>query len=398
MRVLHVIPSIPKVRGGPSQAVLDMVKALRANNADAEIITTNDNGDGLLDVPLQQRMEYQQVPVRFFSRLSPNLKAVKEYAFSWQLTSWLWDNISHYDILHIHAIFSYASTMAMAMARLKNVPYIVTPHGLLCEWSLQQSTRKKQIYLRMIENANLNHSQLIHFTTQQEQQEVSQLGLTAPSFILPLGLFVPNQIPDARHRLRQYLNVPADEPVILFLSRLHPKKGLDYLIPALGQLTHHRFTFVIAGSGSQEYEAEIQSLLVSTGICDRTHFAGFVEGETKNLFIQGSDLFALTSHSENFAVVVLEALAGSLPVLVTPGVALASIVKQYQLGYVPELDVSAITNAIDHYLTYPQAAKHMGDRARQLIFKQYTWEQIATRMNEFYTRIINSKSRLNYDG
>ena len=277
----------------------------------------------------------------------------------------------------------------MEIAHRKNVPYIVTPHGLLCEWSLQQSTRKKQIYLRLIEKANLNHSQVIHLTSQQEQQEVSQLGLSAPSFILPLGLSVPNQIQDARHRLRQYLNVPADQPVILFLSRLHPKKGLDYLIPALGKLTHHRFTFVIAGSGSKEYEAEIQSLLVSTGIGDRTHFAGFVEGETKNMFIQGSDLFALTSHSENFAVVVLEALAVGLTVLVTPGVALASVVKQYQLGYVPELDVSAIANALDNYLTYPQATKYMGDRARKLIFKQYTWERIATKMNEVYTRIIN---------
>ena len=389
MRVLHVIPSVPKVRGGPSQAVLDMVKALRANNVDAEIATTNDNGDGLLDVPLQKRIEYQQVPVWFLSRFSPNVKAVREYAFSWQLTVWLWHNISNYDLLHIHAIFSYASTIAMEIAHLKNVPYIVTPHGLLCKWSLQQSTRKKQIYLRLIEKANLNHSQVIHLTSQQEQQEVSQLGISSPSFILPLGLSVPNQIHDARHRLRQYLNVPADEPVILFLSRLHPKKGLDYLIPALGKLTHHRFTFVIAGSGSKEYEAEIQSLLVSTGIGDRTHFAGFVEGEIKNMFIQGSDLFALTSHSENFAVVVLEALAVGLTVLVTPGVALASVVKQYQLGYVPELDVSAIANALDNYLTYPQAAKDMGDRARQLIFKQYTWERIATKMNEVYTRIIN---------
>ncbi|MEH2140493.1 glycosyltransferase [Nostoc sp.] len=388
MRVLHVIPSVPQVRGGPSLVVLDMVKALRTNNVDAEIATTNDNGDCLLDVPLQKLIQYKQVPIWFFSRFSPTVKTVREYAFSWQLTAWLWDNISQYDILHIHAIFSYASTIAMAIARLKNVPYIVIPHGLLSEWSLQQSTCKKQIYMRLIEQANLNHSQAIHLTSQLEQQEVAQLELIAPSFVLPHGLSHPPQIPHARFLLRQHLNLPADEPVILFLSRLHPKKGLDYLIPALGKLTHHRFTFVVAGSGSQEYEAEIESALVSNGIRDRTYIAGFVAGETKNLFIQGSDLFALTSHAENFGLAVLEALAVGVPVLVTPGVALAAIVQKYQIGYVPELDVLAIAKNIEEYLTHPQEAKDMGDRARQIIREQYTWDKVAVKMVEIYQAII----------
>ena len=175
------------------------------------------------------------------------------------------------------------------------------------------------------------------------------------------------------------LMIPADEPIILFLSRLHPKKGLHYLIPALGKLTQYRFTFVVAGSGAKEYEAEIESLVVSTGIRDRTHFTGFVAGETKNLLMQGSDLFVLTSHAENFGIAVLESLAVGVPVLVTPGVALAAFVQQHQLGYVPELDVLAIAKAIEQYLTHPQAAQDMGDRARQIIIEQYTWDKIAAK-------------------
>lgn len=391
MRVLHVIPSVSQVRGGTSQAVLNMVKALQENNIDAEIATTNDNGDGLLDVPIQKRVEYQQVPVWFSHRFSPTVKSVREYAFSGQISQWLWRNISNYEMLHVHALFSYASTAAMAIAHLKNVPYIVTPHGLLCEWSLQQSRRKKQIYLKLIEQENLNRSVALHFTTQQEQQEVSSLGLQSPSFVLPLGLSPPSSIPDARNRLRQRFNIPANEPVILFLSRLHPKKGLDYLIPALSQLTHHRFTFILAGSGTPEYEGDINSRLVSTGLSDRAHFVGFVEGESKDLLLQGSDLFALTSHSENFGVAVLEALAVGLPVLVTPGVALASVVRQNQLGYVPELDVSAIVSALERFFSHPQAAKEMGDRARRLIFEKYAWDKIASQMQQIYTNILNQK-------
>ncbi|WP_414583654.1 glycosyltransferase [Scytonema sp. PCC 10023] len=388
MKVLHVIASIAEVRGGPSRSTLEMVKALRECGVDAEIATTNDNGSKILDVPLDQRTQYQQVPVYFFPRFSPSAVSIREFAFSSQLTAWLWQHISMYDLLHIRALFSYPSTVAMAIARLRGVPYITTPDGLLCQWSLQQSTLKKNIYLNLIERANLNCSKALHCTSQQEQQEIASLGLNTPSFVLPHGLFIPPYMPDARHRLRQHLNVPTDELVILFLSRLHTKKGLDYLIPALGKLTYYRFTLVLAGSGSLEYEREIESLLISNGIRDRTHIAGFVTGETKNLFIQGSDLFALTSHSENFGVAVLEALAAGLPVLVTPGVALASVVQQDQLGYVTDVNVPAIVSALDRYLGHPQEGKDMGDRARQLVQKKYTWNCIAQNLIEIYMKIL----------
>lgn len=392
MKVLHVIPSVPQVRGGTSQAILDMVKALRDNKIDAEIATTNDNGDDLLDVPLQKRVEYEHVPVWFFHRFSPTVKPLREYAFSRQFTYWLWSNICNYQLVHVHALFSYLPTITMAIARRKNIPYIVTPHGLLCQWSLQQSAHKKQVYLGLIERANLSCSQAIHFTSQQEQQEVFQLKLETPNLVLPLGISLPKQIPDARVRLRQRFNISTNKPIILFLSRLHPKKGLDYLIPALSKVAHYRFTFILAGSGAPEYEAEINSLITFNGLRDRTFFAGFVEGETKDLLLQGSDLFVLTSHSENFSVAVLEALAVGLPVLATPGVALASIVQQHKLGYVTKLDVLAISNALEHYLNHPQAAKEMGDRACQLILERYTCKQIASQMQQVYTDILNQNS------
>ncbi|QKQ75885.1 glycosyltransferase [Nostoc sp. TCL240-02] len=392
MKILHIIPSIASVRGGPSQAVIEVVKALRDENIEAEIVTTNDNGNDLLDVPLGRRIEYNQVPVNFFKRFSPKVGSIREFAFSRELTIWLWQNVSKYDLLHVHAIFSYPSTVAMAIARFQRVPYIVRPLGQLCEWSLQQSSRKKQIYLQLIEKANLNYSKSIHFTSKQEQQEASQLNLSSPSFILPHGVDIPNINPNARQHLRQYLNLPDDEPIILFLSRLHHKKGLEYLIPALGKLSDYRFTFVLAGSGSQEYESEIKSLLVSNGIKNRTHITGFVKGEIKDLIMQGSDLFALTSYSENFGVAALEALAVGLPVLLTPGIALADLVAQQHLGYVTELQVTAITAAIQQVLDCPEEAQKRGDRAQKFILENYTWDRIASKLISVYTDIIESQT------
>jgi glycosyltransferase involved in cell wall biosynthesis len=393
MKVLHIIPSVALVRGGPSQAVLEMVKALNEQGIEAEIATTNDNGADLLNVPLGQCSQYEQVPIWFFPRFSPTNHTVREFAFSSEFTIWLWQNIDRYDLIHIHSVFSYCSTVAMAIARYHQIPYIVRTLGQLCKWSLQQSSYRKQVYLKLIERSNLNHAQAIHFTSAQEQTEASELNLNVPSFVLPHGFEIPQTIPDAHQRLRQYLHLPSDEPIVLFLARLHPKKGLDYLIAALAKRSHHRFSFVLAGDGSLEYEAELRSLIAAHNLQDRTHFTGFVNGDLKHLLLQGSDLFALTSYSENFGVSVLEALAAGLPALVTPGVALADLVREQQLGYVADLDVQQIAGAIEQALANPARSQQMGIRARQFTLDNYTWSKVATDMVEVYQSLVSEASR-----
>ncbi len=389
MKILHVIPSVSAARGGPSRALIDMVHALQTEGIDIEVATTNDDGDRLLDVPLGQRIDYERLSIYFFARFSPAISAVREFAFSGSFTTWLWQNITKYDLIHVHALFSYTSTITMAIARMRGVPYVTTAHGALREWSLQHKPQKKQAYLKLIERANIDRASAIHVTCQQELDELVALNFQSPAFILPLALTeIPAQIPDAAQRLQQSLNCPAKEPIILFLSRLHYQKGLDYLIPALGRCRDRRFTFVIAGSGTPTYEAEISAMLVAAQIADRTQMVGFVDGDRKDLLLQGADLFALTSTSESFGMAVLEALVVETPVLVTASVGLATVVRDRDLGYVANLDIDDITRSLDEFFSDPDRASAIGSRARQFTIAHYTWDKIAADLVRVYRSII----------
>ena len=395
MRVLHVIPSLSPLRGGPTHAALAMVLALREMAMDAEIASTNDHGAGVLDVPLGQRIEYQDVPVWFFGRFSPPIPTLREFIYSRGLSAWLCRHIDDYDLLHIHAIFCYPATAAMWMARKRQKPYISRPLGQLDAWALQQSAVRKKLYWTLIEKRNLQEASAIHFTAERERTEATRLGLNAPSVVIPHGVDIPANISNARARLRDQLGLPYDEPIILFLSRVHPKKGLDYLIPALGKLKGRRFSFILAGTGDPSYEAEVARFLRLAEIEDRTKRVGFVEGEFKQLLLQGSDLFVLTSHSENFGIAVIEALAADLPVLITPSVALADTVSSAGFGYVVKLDATHIAEAIDAHLRKADRLEGSPARTADYVAAHYSWSSVAQKLRALYEKVC-SKSLLSH--
>lgn len=391
MRVLHIIPSVSPVRGGPSQAVLEIVGALRKLGVDAEIAATNDDGPGLLDVPFGEPVEYRGAPVRFFPRWSPQSRALREFAFSASMTRWMWQHIPDYDLIHVHAMFSHACTAGMAIARWRHKPYLNRPLGLLCEWSLQQSPARKRAFLSLIERANLNHAAGLEYTAEQELDEAKPLGLTAPAFVLPFGLHLPVAIPNARAALREKLGVPADMPLVLFLSRVHHKKGLHLLIDALHSLASRRFHVVIAGSGDADYERQIKQQVETGPLNGRAHFVGFAKDEAKDLLLQGADVFALTSYSESFAIAAMEALAAGTPVLLTPGVPVASLAARFDTGWVCELDHGSIVKAAETMLDSladSNAVAARADRARA-VARHFAWGEIAKRMCLVYEAIIN---------
>ncbi len=396
LRILHVIPSLSPLLGGPSSAILPMVAALRASGVEAEIATTNGDGPGELDVPLGELTDYQGVATRFFPRCKAPLPGIRSFHYSRSLTAWLKEHIREYSALHVHMIFLFPSTAAMRIARAAGVPYLVRPVGMLDKWSLRQKAFKKKCYLGLVEGRNLEAATAFQVMSPQEKHELERLDLPGKLVEIPHGISPPALIPDAHGILRRKLGLEEREKIILFMSRFHPKKGLDLLIPALGKLRDSPFTLVLAGGGAPAYQGEIKRLLDDAVIAGRTVFPGFLRGGEKDLFLQGADLFALTSYDENFGISVLEALASGLPVLVTREVALSAFVESQNLGLTAATTAEAVRAALASALDKGASRwdrKERG-RIREVTLAKFQWEQVATQLAATYRDIISqSKSR-----
>ena len=384
MKVLHVIPSVSPVRGGPSKAIMEMVQALINQGMETEIATTNDSGLDLLTVSLGQKVDYHGVPVWFFPRFSPPINSIREFAFSSALTQWLWRSIPHYDLIQVHAIFSYPSTIAMTIARHYNIPYIARPLGQLCHWALAQSKTKKQLYLNLIERKNLNQAKVLHFTASLEQEEVRALNLHSPSVVIPLGLSLP--------KITKAIDSNPKPPyTLLFLSRLHLKKGIDNLLAAWERINPHNWQLIIAGSGEEDYVKAIRFHIETLGVGRTVQLVGAIEGEAKWNLYRISDLFVLPTFSENFGIVVAEALAAGLPVITTKAAPWSDLVT-HQCGWWIDVGVDPLVETLNKAMALsPGERQAMGQRGRQLIEQNYTWEQTARKLMDVYEAILNDR-------
>jgi len=370
--------------GGPTQVALKVVRTLRSQNIDAEIVTTNHDVSGTLDVPLATLTEYEDVPVRFF----PVTASLKEYIYSTDLTKWLWRHVSNYDLLDNHYLFSYAPTCAAAIARFQHIPYTVRTQGQLTSWALQQSKLKKQLYTLAIERHNLQKAAAIHCTTQQEAIDLCNFGVNTSTITLPLGVEAPTQISNATTKLRKLYNIPGDRSIVLFLSRLHSKKRPDLLIKAFKQVVSHNpdCHLILAGSGDTEYVEYLQQLVAQNNLGSRITFTGFVSGYKKDLLLQGTDIFVLPSYSENFGIAVAEAMAAELPVIVTPGVQISTDIAAANAGIVIDRQTELVT-AINQLVASPEMRSQLGQNAVKLARNKYSWDAIADRLIGHYEEV-----------
>ncbi len=197
-------------------------------------------------------------------------------------------------------------------------------------------------------------------------------------------------IPEARNRLRKKYGLPKNQPIILFLSRLHPKKGLDLLLDALETMMDADFTLIAAGSGEADYESVLRDRIEQGPLAGRVLMTGFVSGTDKDLLLQGSDVFALTSHSESFAIAALEALAVGLPVLLSREIPLVTIVEKHGLGAACDLRAADIAQKLRGLLSQPRDEARAA-LSRRLVERNFTWDILARRSVEVCEAALQRK-------
>lgn len=394
LRILQIIPSISLVYGGPSQMVKGLSSALASQGVDVTVLTTDSNGDvgqPPLDVPLDQPVEQDGYQVRYF-RCSP----FRRYKFSLDLLRWLWHEARGFDLAHIHALFSPVSTAAAAIARRKKLPYILRPLGTLDPADLQKKRQLKQIYAALWERPNLASAAGIHFTSAQEAKISERFGIQTQDLVIPLGV-TPLVTPPPGEARRQ-LGISEHTPLLLFMSRLDPKKGLNLLIPALERLlvgaTHESplpdFHLVLAGANPQDpdYESQISEQIKASPLSSCTTITGFVTGSLKAGLLQDADLFVLPSYYENFGIAVAEAMVAGTPVVISDQVHIWEEVKSTEAGWVCTCEVNALTECLRESLQDAGERQRRGMKGQEYALKNYSWDAIAQQMIQVYWQIL----------
>ena len=372
--------------------VLGLSTALAAQGIELTILTTNSNGDAgqpPLDVPLAEAIDQDGYQVFYFA-CSP----FRRYKFSLGLLHWLTIHAQNYDIAHIHALFSPVSTAAATIARYCGLPYILRPLGTLDPADLQKKKQLKRIYGWLWERPNLAGAAALHFTSEQECQVSHRYGINTQDWIIPLGVNQPKHLPP-KGQARQRFNLSPEQLLILFLSRIEPKKGLDLLIPALEAIKSqgYSFKFALAGSNPQDpdYENQIQQTIHHSSIASDTEILGFVQGAEKLSLLQDADLFILPSYYENFGIAVAEAMAIGTPVLISDRVDLWPAVQQGEAGWISSCKINSLIAKLQEVLDSASERQRRGDNARELIKNHYSWPAIASQIIEQYHSVTKDQ-------
>jgi glycosyltransferase involved in cell wall biosynthesis len=389
LRVLHVISSMSRLRGGPSVSMHNMLKALSRRGIAAELVTTDDDGGSArLDVPLDRFVEIEGRSVRYFPRQT------LKYEFSAPMLRWLRAHIRRYDIVHTHGLFSFAPLAAAWRARAAGVPYIMRPAGVLDTWGLRNKSRLvKALSLRIVEGPLLCSAAAVHFTTPLEQERAAELALPIRPIVLPTGMEIeasPQEVslPPA--------NAPAVDDgkrMILYLARIHPIKCVDVLLRAYAALDDRQSTaLVIAGDGDAALLARLKQLAAELGLGSEVRWVGFAEGTLKRWLLSRAAVFALPSASENFGMAVVEAMSAGKPVIVTSGCGLADFVRRHGAGMVTDGSVAELRAALAALLASEARRLAMGEAGQAAAVRELSLDAFGARLESLYRSVLAART------
>jgi glycosyltransferase involved in cell wall biosynthesis len=384
IRVIHLTHSISRLGGGLFESVRHLSKSVdAASSIDVGVVALADARsahDASLWEPIPTRVHAVRGPQAFgyAPSLVPGLIAANA------------------DVLHVHGVWKYPSLAATRWYRQTRRPYIVSPHGMLEPWALKHSRMKKRLSMWLYQGACLRNAACLRATSMMEVDSIRAAGFSNPVALIPNGVEMPATWAVRGDSPSSGTNPNADVRTALFLSRIHPKKGLLNLIEAWRQVAPSDWRLVIVGPDEGGHLEEVKRAARAAGLQDSIEFPGEAWGDARWEFFRDADLFVLPTFSENFGLVIAEALACRVPVITTRATPWEEL-ESHRCGWWIETGVEPLVAALKEALATSGTDLHaMGDRGRRLVTERYAWEPIGRMMAETFRWLAGRTTQPDY--
>jgi glycosyltransferase involved in cell wall biosynthesis len=380
-RSLHTIQSLNNKLGGATHAGLNICRYLDAEGHPVEVLSTIDDGDEIDYL----NYSYGHVKRNFVPRVFP-----KRWYNGSNLSEWLSTNLPRFNLVGIHAVFSFVTIRTAHHCRRLNIPYFLHPHGSLDPFDLKKRKFLKRLLGPVFIRPILKGCAGVICTSQMEADLLETYSTNPKKFIIPLPVPPLSRVVTARQQFRQKHKIPHDAFVILFISRIDYKKGLDFLLPAIASVrqTHKDVWFLIAGAGEESFVSKIRTKIEALGLTKITREIGFVSGVEKEAAFQAADLFALPSLNENFGIVIVEAMQSGLPVLISDQVYIHKDIVAARAGKICRPDPKDCVRVLGEMLVDRGQTSDMAARAVQLATTKFSPEAATGTLIKVYNEVL----------
>jgi len=381
MRILHVVRTLDPAEGGPPQVAGRLAAAQAARGHDVHVVSYSRTdvleriADQLAPVPHRELVHFHPIAdPGLVERLSARRARAALEAMA-----------ASVDFVHIHGVWGGILHAAAATAARRGIPYCFRPAGMLDPWSLAQSGWKKRVALLAGYRRALDRATFIHALNDDERRLIEPLRLRAPTVVIPNGVFLEELLPlPEPGTFRATHPALAADPFVLFLSRLHPKKGLDVLAQAFALLARRRADVRLVVAGPDEgARADFLARIQSGGHGDRVHVVGPLYGRSKVAALADASCFCLPSRQEGFSVAIIEALACGRPVVISEACHFPEVARA-GAGRIVALDPVALAAALNDTLEDSAFASEAGLAGAALVRERYTWDAVAEQCLALY--------------
>jgi glycosyltransferase involved in cell wall biosynthesis len=371
MNILFIVPSYKPAYtyGGPIVVIALLAENLVRLGHTVTVYTTTANGRTELDVPPGKEVLVDGVKVTYFHRVTGDHT---------HASPGLWKQLNktahNYNVVHLHSWWNLLIIGAAWVCQRKNIVPVLSPHGMFSKYIFSTNNSGKKKLLHQFIGKSLLRKTRLHVSTALEWEESNRIIPNWQGAIIPNPVTLSSQV---------YTRPTNNVFTIGFLSRLDPKKGLDILLQALSRV-NFSYRLLIAGDGEPTYVQSLKELAITLGSADKLEWVGWKNGEDKFAFLASLDLFALTSHSENFAIVVIEALSTGTPVMISDQVGLHSFILEHNYGWVTELAIDTITSQLNSIATDKAKAAAITAVAPSAIHAEYGGLNLAQQYVNLY--------------